>query len=383
MTNLTLAWRLARREMRGGIKGFRVFLACLALGVGAIAAVGWSSSAIIGGLRADAKQLLGGDVELRLVHRPTSAEEHAYLNQTSDAISKAVGMRAMAVSTIGAKDRTLVQLKAVDNLYPLAGELKMTPAARVQDALAMQGGYAGALVDPNLLEKLGVEVGDLVRVGKAQFRIAGTIDKEPDRVTSMVNFGPRLMIATDALEATGLVQPGSLIRYYYRLTLPTSTDTKTWREDLTIAFPDAGWRIRGTDEAAPGVQRFIDRLTLFMSFVGYTVLLVGGVGITRAVTAYLESKTRTIAALKCLGADAQLIVAIYLLQLLCLAVIGIAVGIIGGIALPAVLLGTLADTLPVRPELRHAGETFRPGQPGRVPRPPELGAWGPCLRAPP
>jgi putative ABC transport system permease protein len=351
MTNLSLAWRLARREMRGGIKGFRVFLACLALGVGAIAAVGWSSSAIIGGLRADAKQLLGGDVELRLVHRPTSAEERAYLEQTTDAVSAAIGMRAMAVSTLNADNRTLVQLKAVDNLYPLAGDLIITPAANILDALAMKDGHAGALVDPNLLEKLGVEIGDLVRVGKAEFRVSGTIDKEPDRVTNMVNFGPRLMIATDALEATGLVQPGSLIRYYYRLALPTGVDAKQWREDLVTTFPDAGWRIRGTDEAAPGVQRFIDRLTLFMSFVGYTVLLVGGVGITRAVTAYLESKTRTIASLKCLGADAGLIVSIYILQLLCLAAVGITVGIIGGIALPAALLGTFADTLPVRPEL--------------------------------
>lgn len=351
MANLSLAWQLAQREMRGGIKGFRVFLACLALGVGAIAAVGWSSSAIIGGLRADAKQLLGGDVELRLVHRPTATEEYAYLEKTSDAISAAVGMRAMAISTLDANNRTLVQLKAVDNLYPLAGELRMTPAVNIQDALAMKDGHAGALVDPNLLEKLNVGIGDLVRVGKAQFRVAGIIDKEPDRVTNMINFGPRLMIATDALAMTDLVKPGSLIRYYYRLDLPTGVDPKVWREDLTTAFPDAGWRIRGTDEAAPGVQRFIDRLTLFMSFVGYTVLLVGGVGITRAVTAYLESKTQTIASFKCLGADARLIVSIYLLQLMCLAAIGIVIGIIGGIALPAALLGTFADTLPVRPEL--------------------------------
>lgn len=351
MTKLSLAWRLARRELRGGLAGFRVFLACLALGVGAIAAVGWSSSAIIGGLRADAKQLLGGDIELRLVHRPTSAEERAYLDQTTNAVSEAVGMRAMAVSTVDTNNRTLVQLKAVDQLYPLAGELQITPDIPTRDALSVKNDHAGALVDPNLLEKLGVGIGDLVRVGKAEFRVTGTIDKEPDRVTNMINFGPRLMISTDALEATGLVQPGSLIRYYFRLDLPAGTDAKVWREDLVTAFPDAGWRIRGTDEAAPGVQRFIDRLTLFMSFVGYTVLLVGGVGITRAVTAYLESKTRTIAALKCLGADAGLVVSVYLLQLLCLAGVGITIGIAGGVALPAALLATFADTLPVRPEL--------------------------------
>ena len=351
MKNFSLAWRLARRELRGGLTGFRVFLACLALGVGAIAAVGWSSSAIIGGLRADAKQMLGGDIELRIVHRAATLEESAYLSQTATKVSQSIGMRAMAISTIDTDKRTLIQLKAVDDLYPLEGMLKSTPAMSIKDALALHDGVAGALVDPNLLDKMSVQIGDLIRVGKAQFLVSGTIDKEPDRVSSMVNFGPRLMISTKALEATGLVQPGSLIQYYYKLELPFGMDTKAWREDLTTKFPDAGWRIRGTDEAALGVRRFIDRLTLFMSFVGYTVLLVGGVGITRAVTAYLESKTRTIAALKCLGADTKLIVSIYLLQLLCIAAIGIVIGVVGGIALPAALLGALADTLPVRPAL--------------------------------
>ena len=351
MKNFSLAWRLARRELRGGLTGFRVFLACLALGVGAIAAVGWSSSAIIGGLRADAKQILGGDIELRIVHRTATSEESAYLSQTATKVSQSIVMRAMAISTIDTDKRTLIQLKAVDDLYPLEGMLKSTPAMSIKDALALHDGVAGALVDPNLLDKMSVQIGDLIRVGKAQFLVSGTIDKEPDRVSSMVNFGPRLMISTKALQATGLVQPGSLIQYYYKLELPFGMDTKAWREDLTTKFPDAGWRIRGTDEAAPGVRRFIDRLTLFMSFVGYTVLLVGGVGITRAVTAYLESKTRTIAALKCLGADTKLIVSIYLLQLLCIAAIGIVIGVVGGIALPAALLGALADTLPVRPAL--------------------------------
>ena len=190
MKNFSLAWRLARRELRGGLKGFRVFLACLALGVGAIAAVGWSSSAIIGGLRADAKQMLGGDIELRIVHRAATSEESAYLSQTATKVSQSIRMRAMAISTIDTDKRTLIQLKAVDDLYPLEGMLKSTPAMSIKDALAMRDGVAGALVDPNLLDKMSVQIGDLIRVGKAQFRVSGTIDKEPDRVTSMVNFGP-------------------------------------------------------------------------------------------------------------------------------------------------------------------------------------------------
>lgn len=350
MPKLSLAWSLARRELRGGLAGFRVFLACLALGVGAIAAVGWTGSAIVGGLAADARKLLGGDVELRLVHQTASPDQLAYLSDNTDALSSSVQMRAMAVVPNGG-ERALVQLKAVDNLYPLVGTLELSRGGTLSDALTGRGDVPGAVVDPNLMDRLGLEIGETVRIGKAPFVIMDTITREPDRVTSMINFGPRFMIAEETLNETGLVQPGSLIRYYYRGLLPTGDNAADWRATLELAFPDAGWRVRGTDEAAPGVRRFIDRLTLFMSFVGYTVLLVGGVGITRAVTAYLESKTRTIASLKCLGADAGLIVAIYLIQVGLLGALGIVLGLIGGIALPAALLAAFGDTLPVRPML--------------------------------
>ena len=350
MSRRNLAWRLARRELRGGLAGFRVFVICLALGVAAIAAVGWSSSAIVGGLSADARKLLGGDIELRLVHRPAEADAIAYLQGNAQQVSRTVDMRAMAVA-VASGERTLVQLKAVDDVYPLVGKMQLAPPQSTIAALAPKDGMTGALAEPSLLDKLGIAVGDEIRVGKAAFRITGTIDREPDRVTSMINFGPRLMIAESALDATGLLQPGSLVYFHYRVLLAPGTDAKAWRKTLTETFPDAGWRVRGTDEAAPGVRRFIDRLTLFMSFVGYTVLLVGGVGIARAVTAYLESKTTTIATFKCLGAPAGLIVGIYLLQVLVLSALGIGIGLVTGLALPAAALNLFAGLLPVQPVL--------------------------------
>ncbi len=346
-----LAWRLAKRELRGGLAGFRVFVICLALGVAAIAAVGWTSSAILGGLKADASKLLGGDFELRLIYRETNDAQMRYLLDNSRTLSNTIEMRAMATSATDRKKRTLVQLKAVDGVYPLTGDIVLSADASIDDALALKDGMPGAIVDPNLLDKLGLKLGGDVKIGKTLFQVRATIVREPDRVTSMINFGPRLMIAKSALAATGLIQPGSLVQYYYRLTLDPGVDRALWRKNLSDEFPDAGWRVRGTDEAAPGVRRFIDRLTLFMSFVGYTVLLVGGVGITRAVSAYLESKARTIATLKCLGARAGLIVQIYLLQVMVLSLVGIAIGIVIGIALPAATLSVLADVLPVRPAL--------------------------------
>ncbi|MGJ3259989.1 MAG: ABC transporter permease [Rhodospirillales bacterium] len=343
-----LAWRIARRELRGGLAGFRVFMLCLALGVAAITAVGWTSSAIVDGLAADARKLLGGDMEMRLVHREATADQLAYLGNNSRELSNTVRLRAMASAGDNA-ERTLIELKAVDGPYPLIGAMALEPALGRDRMFAPSDGLPGAVVDPLLLEKLGIEVGGVVKIGKAQFRVNAVIETEPDRVTSVINYGPRVMISRDDLAATDLVQPGSMIRYYYRILFQPGADPTVWRDALAETFPDAGWRVRAANEAAPGVRRFIDRLTLFMSFVGYTVLLVGGVGITRAVNAYLESKSRTIATLKCMGAEAGLIVKVYLMQVLVLALVAIVLGLVAGIALPAVSLYAIADLLPVRP----------------------------------
>jgi len=350
-----LAWRIARRELRGGLDGFRVFMLCLALGVAAITAVGWTSSAIVGGLEADARKLLGGDMEMRLVHREAQPDERAYLAANSTKLSETVRLRAMASARDNAA-RTLVELKAVDDAYPLVGRLALSPSLPRDDIFQAEDSLPGAAVDANLLTKLGIDIGGILKIGRAQFRVKAVIKAEPDRVTSVINYGPRVMIAGSDLDATGLVQPGSLIRYYYRVLFDPATDPTVWRDDLATAFPDAGWRVRAANEAAPGVRRFIERLTLFMGFVGYTVLLVGGVGIARAVSAYLESKSRTIATLKCLGAPAGLIVKIYLMQVGVLSVLATVFGVAAGIALPAMALYATAELLPVRPVL-----SFYPG----------------------
>lgn len=305
---------------------------------------------MLGGLAHDARMLLGGDMEIRLVQRTASPEERRYLQSNSARLSETVSMRAMAASSDNAT-RTLVELKAVDDAYPLVAAMQVTPPKSKSTMFAAKENLPGAVVDAGLLSKLGIQIGDTLKIGKAQFVITATIDKEPDRVTSIINYGPRVMIAKTDLASSGLVQPGSLIRYGYRVLLPPGSDPQTWREALAKAFPDAGWRVRSADEAAPGVRRFIDQMTLFMGFVGYTVLLVGGVGIGRAVSAYLESKSRTIATLKCLGAPATLIVRIYLLQVAVLSLLAIAGGLIAGMVLPAIALYAVADLLPVRPVL--------------------------------
>ncbi len=349
MNGIGLAFRLARRELRGGLRGFRVFLACLALGVAAIAGVGSFSESVVAGLRGDARVLLGGDVDLRLIHRTADDEQFAYLQDRSERLSQVVRMRAMARPA--ARDgRSLVELKAVDTAYPLTGSLHTAPAAAPADLLAKRDGMWGVVVDPNLLTKLDIALGEVLRIGEAEFEVRAAIEKEPDRVASVIAFGPRAMIARAALEDTGLVQPGSQIRYHYRLALPAGTDVGNWIEGLKADFPEAGWRIRSLDEAAPGLRRFINRLTLFLTFVGLTTLLVGGIGVGNAVKSYLDGKTETIATLKCLGAPGRLIFGVYLIQIMGLATLGVAAGLVVGALAPGLAVEAVAGLLPVAPK---------------------------------
>ena len=186
MTNLSRAWRFARRELRGGLSGFRVFLACLAMGVAAIAGVGSLSDSIEAGMRADAKRLLGGDVDLRLTHREATDAQRAWLEENAEAVSMVVQLRAMAVRPDGER-RRLVEFKAVDGAYPLYGGLALEGGGSLDSALARSDGLWGAAAERGLFERLELSVGDVVRVGDAAFRLNAVIEKEPDAVMRAIS----------------------------------------------------------------------------------------------------------------------------------------------------------------------------------------------------
>ena len=341
------AFRIARRELRGGLKGFRVFLACLALGVGAIAAVGSIASSVISGLEEDGAILLGGDAALRMTHRDVSAQERAYLGKSAD-VSRVVYLRSMARSTETGK-RSLVEMKMVDHAYPLFGALETSPAAPPPDLFAKRGDVWGAIADTALLKRLGIEIGGKINIGEATYEIRGTLDREPDRVSGAraLQLGPRFMAAASSVSDSGLVQPGSQVWFFYRIRLNDSTALDSWKTGLDDAFPDAQWVVRDRSNASPIIKRFIDQTTLFMTLVGLTALLVGGVGISNAVRDFLAGKMQTIATLKCIGASSGLIFGVYLIQIMAMALVGIAIGLlIGGLA-PAALADLLRDALPL------------------------------------
>ena len=348
VNNLSLAITFSMREMRSGLKGFYLFISCLAIGVAAIAGVGTVSKSIEAGLTKDGRKLLGGDLSIRLIHRSATEKQKKFFNKISD-FSEVIEMRSMVQSNKSAAYRTLVELKAVDQAYPLVGSILLKQSLTLKEALQEKDGIFGAVVDKNLLTKLNLEIGDIINIGEAKFRLTGTIKKEPDKVTNILSFGPRVMIASLGLYRTKLVQPGSQIRYRYRIALSDSTKVINWRKELNKAFPAAGWRIRTANEGTPGLKRFIERMTLFLTFVGLTTLIVGGVGVSNAVSNFLNGKNKIIAIYKFLGAPSDLIFWIYALQLGVLALFGLLLGIFMGAILPAIGFLVMNDVFPVSP----------------------------------
>ena len=347
---LPQSWRLARRELRGGLHGFGVFLTCLFLGVFAIAAVGSFSAAARQGLLSDARALLGGDLEIHLVSRQLSAAEHQFVSHLGT-VSAVVEMRAMARS-VKSDHRALVELKAVDHAYPLYGSVGSAPPRQLAGQLAGQlaresDGSFGALAEAALLARLGVKVGDELHLGDATLRISGILTREPDRTLRAFTLGPRLLISRAALAATGLMEPGSLYTFAYRLRLPPGSDAAHVKETLQAAFPDAGWRLRTWQEAAPRVRRLLDRMTVNLTLIGLCALLVGGVGVAGAVRGYLAGKVFHIATMKCVGATGRTIFAAYLLQILVLGSVGAAAGLAAGAALPWLVERLAGGLLPV------------------------------------
>jgi len=340
----SIAWRVCRRELRGGLSGFRIFLACLALGVGSIAAVGNVSESVLSALERDGRKLLGGDVELRLTHQEATGDQIEWLTANTERVAELATMRTTAY---GPDQRRLVELKAVDDAYPLFGEMELADGVPFDGILDQKDGVWGAVTEAGLLERLRINVGDTVALGDIDVQIRGVIATEPDKAVGFFNFGPRLMVSMDGLMETGLVQPGSLIRYYYALDINDNETPTAFRERLEEQFEDAGWRIRDTANANPGLKRFIERLTLFLTLVGLSALLVGGIGVANAVRSHIESKTSVIATLKSIGASHGLVLRIYFLQILVLALIGIAIGLLIGAVTPALIAPILSGRLPI------------------------------------
>ncbi len=346
--NLPVAVRIARRELRGGLSQFRIFLLCLALGVMAIAAVGMVRAAIENGLKAEGAAILGGDAELEFTYRYADAAELAWMEARAEAISEVVDFRSMAVVGQGdAAERGLTQVKAVDDAYPLVGEVRLEPEMPLAQALGGAEGLPGAVMQRVLIDRMGLAPGDTFRLGVKDFVLMAALEAEPDASSAGFGLGPRTIVRAADLEGAGLLEPGTLFETKYRLDLPPEADLAALRSAALREFRDSGLRWRDARDGAPGVREFVERIGAFLVLVGLAGLAVGGVGISASVRAYLNGKTATIATLKTVGADRATIFATYLIQVGVLTVIGVAAGVALGAALPLLLAPLIEARLPV------------------------------------
>lgn len=345
---LLLPLRLALRELRSGLRGFYVFIACIALGVMTIAGVGSVASSLSDGLAREGRTLLGGDVSFSLIQREAKPDEIAFL-RARGTVSVAATLRAMARATDGRL--ALIELKAVDRAYPMLGALALEPDIPMSDLFAEREGVFGAAVDQALLARLDLKIGDRLTVGSATFEIRSAVDAEPDKLAGGLGLGPRFLVSIDGLRAAALLQPGSLVRWIYRVRLAgNSADDRAataLADAARAALPEAGWDIRSRNNASPQLERSILRFTQYLTLVGLAALLVGGVGVGNAVKSHIDRRRDIIATFKAVGATGRDVFAIYLTQIMVLAALGSLAGLVIGATLPFIIVGAFGDLLPL------------------------------------
>lgn len=344
---LPVLWRIARRDLSASFRGLRLLFLCLFLGVAALAAIGSLTAAITGELTRRGRELLGGDIEIALTQRYATEAERGVIRNLGE-VSETVRLRAMAQSEGGPP--MLVELKGVDTPYPLYGRLTVATA---DGARASPGpGPGEVLVERGLAERLTLTPGDVLKFGRAQFRVAGVLDAEPDRVGEGFSLGPAALVRLEDLPATGLIQPGSLFQSKYRVKLngASARTPDKLAETLRQEFGETGWQVRDHSRAAPGASRFFERMGQFLGLIGLAALVIAGIGVSNGVAGYLAARRGSIATLKVLGASGRDITLIYLLQVGTVAVAAVLAGLAAGAAAPSTILALIGDRLPVRPE---------------------------------
>ncbi|MFM9852875.1 MAG: ABC transporter permease [Sphingomonadaceae bacterium] len=340
---MMLAWRFALRDLRGGLLGLRLLAICLFLGVAALASVGSLSSAIVAELSARGGSILGGDLQLSVVQRTAEPDELAAFKALGKT-SETVRMRAMVSKSDGTAN-LLIELKGIDDAYPLYGVLRLQPGAIVSRPAGND-----IVVAPALAERLTLKPGSMIRIGEAEFRVAGIIADEPDRVGEGFTLGPVAIADMKGIAATKLVQPGSLFTTKYRV-LTGARDPAVTGATLVKRFPSGGWEVRDRSNGAPGTRRFVERLGEFLMIVGLTSLVVAGIGVGNGVVSYLEGKRASIATLKALGARSDMIFRTYLIQIVIVTAAAVGAGLVAGALAPWLVKTLAGSALPVAPRI--------------------------------
>ena len=320
-----------------------------------IAGVGMLGDALRSSFERQGETLLGGDVTLTRPHQRIADRERLWLT-AQGRISEVATVRAMARRDDGT-EQALVEIKGIDGAYPLVGVLRLSGDQTLAGAIVRDG---GAAVEPIILERLKLKIGDPLTLGKSTFTIRATIEAEPDKISDRLSVGPRVLVSSSALAASGLIDAGSLVAWRYALKLNDETARSNaglvkFRDAVRIGLPEGGFTIRDRRDPSPQVTRTLERVRQFLTLLGLTALLVGGVGVANAVATYIDRRRSVIATMKSLGATSPVIFGIHLVQVLLIASIGIVIGLAIGMTVPLIVSSLLGSALPIKAEL-----TIRP-----------------------
>jgi putative ABC transport system permease protein len=339
---LSLAWR----DLRASGRHLRIFCACLVLGVALVAAGGGLYRQVAGALHNDARQLFGGD--LNVEHRePLPPEVLAWMGERGE-VSRLVELRTMLRAPDGRAQ--LIELQSADARYPLYGTVALAPPADLADALAQRDGDWGAAIDGALAQRLGLAVGDRVEIGDLALRVRATVVRQPDRSLRADWGGAPVLVAEGALMATGLVQPLSRVEYQYRVR--TDRPPAAWRDAFIGAFPALDADVRTFEERSERMAEVLGQIGSGLLLIGFSALFIGGLGVFNSVQAYLQGKLGTLATLRALGLRDRRLAAMVLLQILMLALLASAGGVVLGNALALAGTWAAAQRLPLVPLLQ-------------------------------
>lgn len=314
--------KFAMTDLRSRLSALKVFLACLILGVTLVAATASLYRVIEQSLLADTRALLGGDVELD-ASEPLPGEVLQWISDTGR-ISLVRDFETIVTGNDG-EGFFRAKILIPDAAYPLYGELQLSPDRPRADLNARENGLWGAIIDPLLAERLGQTVGDEIQIGAATFRISGLIEAQPDRNLNANWRGLPIMISEQAVEATGLIRPGSRVDYEYRV--QTDQNLDVWLEEFEQAFPEPDWDTTTFAERSERISERLDQIATALILIAFTTLFIGGLGVANSIHAYLDEKLGTIATLQTLGLRRKPLMGIYLLQI---GILGSLAGLVGG-----------------------------------------------------
>ncbi len=323
---------LSFRELRGSFNEFKIVVASIFLGVFIIAAVGSISENLKSEIKNKRAEMLGGNFELSTTYQEFPKNLKKWLEENG-ATTQIIELRTMlSYNSQSQIKRRIVELKAVDNNYPLIGKVKISPNQELKLSLNTKKNTKNILIDKSLKNQLGINVGDIINLGKSKFKIDGIIEKEPDRMFSFATFGPRVLLSKESLIETGLLKAGSLIKY--KIKFVPNNQNKINLAFLNDLVKGTNVSIRSIENTTNNFNNFVDRTSIFISLVGLITLLISGVGISNGVKGYIIKKTKNIAIMKSLGAKNSKVLNIYLNQILIIFLISIIPAIIVGISIP-------------------------------------------------